>query len=135
VQILNTFSIVLDVGKQSAEIQLRRLEPETKIILKEVVFATSASGKYEEKTVGKDILLNAANATVTRTQQATSVTVALPKLCGIESDTYWMANRPDFIRVLAQIDLFGDAEVFLPNKGKSVAAQCYAGQKTETKTQ
>jgi hypothetical protein len=135
VQILNAFSIDLDVGKQTAEIQLRRLEPETKITLKEVSFATSTSGKHEEKVIGKNILLNADNATVTKSPQATCVTVALSKTCGIESDTYWMANRPDFIRVLAQIDLFGDAEIVLPGKGRFVTAQCYAGQMTETKTQ
>jgi len=135
VQILNTFSVDLDVGKQTAEIQLRRLEPETRITLKEVVFATSASGKYQEITVGKDILLNAANAIIRNSQQATCVCVSLATICGIESDTFWMANRPDFIRVRTQVDLFGDTKVSLPDKGKSLSAQCYAGQKTETKIQ
>ncbi len=134
VQILNTFTIILDVGKQTAEIQLRRLEPETKITLKEVVFATSTSGKYEEKAIGKDLQLNAANATVTKLQQATCVNVDLSIICGVGSDTYWMANRPDFVRVQVQIDLFGDKKVLLPDQGKYVTVQCYAGQKTETNT-
>ncbi len=141
VQILNTFAIVLDVGKQTAEMQLRRLEPETKITLKEVVFAAgnsdnlaiSGSGNYKEMIVGKDILLNAYNATVTKTPHVTNVNVDLAKICGIGSDTYWMANKPDFLKVQVQIDLFGDKKVLLPNQGKSVTAQCYANQKTVCK--
>jgi hypothetical protein len=135
VQILNAFSVKLDVDRQIAEIYLRRLEPETKITLKEIVFATSASGRYEEKAVGIEILLNTENANVTRSEQANCIRTNLSEICGTEYEPFWLANRPDYVKVRVQIDLFGNGQVILPDKTKSVEAHCYSGQKTECRTQ
>jgi hypothetical protein len=136
IRLTNAFTIEIDIATLEVMIFVRRLEPDTKVVLHEVGFSmpVMADGSNSQYiVVGRMIFLNDRNCTVSREGNSAWILRAnLRKVCNAAEQILQMrysyyappgrSPHPDHIRVTASIDIDGDRELIIPDQNKVVVA-------------
>ncbi|MFP4243389.1 MAG: hypothetical protein ACLFTW_15585 [Chitinispirillaceae bacterium] len=143
IRTINCFDVEIDTDTTLVTIHLKRLEPETKITIHEVIFGIpmSADGSTSaQEVVGTNISLSSSNCTVLNKPENKGVTVQCNLLEMCKNAAFFLARsqthaiigqkaRPDYIGVKVSADLDGDGFFALPDENHVIHAEKYTAGK------
>jgi|GEM_PF-6350563 len=147
-RIINSFIISINHDSQTAILHLKRLEPETKITIHEITYGvpSSADGSTSDTSViGTNITLTENNCSFIKKEQNSGVDIQIniAELCPMSEyfvnqrnyvRQFGKQSKPDYIKLIVSIDIYGDGKMVLPDVNKKTLAEKYYDQQVIIKT-